>query len=50
MTNTQFLFRFETVQEKIDFKIEATKQNKSMNQLMGEQVARLLKETKKEVV
>ena len=47
MTNTQFLLRFDTIEEKIDFKVEATKQNKSMNQLLGELIKGYLRKVKK---
>lgn len=46
--DTLFSFRFDSAEQKLEFKIEAAKENKSMNQVLGE-LARGYLERKKEV-
>lgn len=44
--DTLFSFRFDSGEQKHEFKIEAAKENKSMNQLLGELARGYLKEKK----
>jgi hypothetical protein len=44
--NNTFLYRFETAEQKLEFKIAATIDKKSMNEVFGEFVARYLLEKK----
>lgn len=46
---TQFLFRFRTLEQRKAFKIQAILANKSMNALLGELIESYLQESKKEV-
>lgn len=46
---TQFLFRFPTVETRKAFKIQAILANKSMNALLGDLIERYLSEIQKEV-
>lgn len=45
---TLFSFRFDSAEQKLEFKIQAAKENKSMNQLLGERVRGYLRD-KREV-
>lgn len=44
--DTLFSFRFDNAKQKLEFKIEAAKENKSMNQLLGELAKGYLREKK----
>ena len=44
--NINFLFRFPSDNSKRDFRVEAAKQNKSMNELLGDLVIRFLRDKK----
>lgn len=46
---TQFLFRFPTMETRQAFKLQAVLANKSMTELLGDLVVRYLSEIEKEV-
>jgi hypothetical protein len=46
MTDNTYCFRFESAKQKQEFKIAATIENKSMNEILGEFVVRYLSEKK----